>query len=373
MLLTGGDPSDAVVSTLVSGLRRSDGLDTCYGRLPWPSYGRVADCADILRRFAADRITGAFDPLMDALGRSEGFAALRVIAALFRIVFPDGPAPDPLTVSQRRLLEKLLGDEALFSFPIHEILEPHGLPVDVAALARRAGSEHALDPVGRQVGVARLLRQQMGQPGRSLQELDSIHPPPADARWWLERGRVLACLGTEGALEAFDHAIALEPGDGDAHFERAGWLINARQAQAALASAAEANAHMPEEPAAARNHALALKLLGRPAERLAILEAAVARVRDSADLWEALAFARASTADLAGAVAALDECVCSDADHATGYYNRACYRVRVGLHGQACEDVESAADRDPALVPKMAADSDLEPIRTRPAVARLLS
>lgn len=171
--------------------------------------------------------------------------------------------------------------------------------------------------------------------------------PGATAAWHV-LGVARLTLGlTAQALDALDHALALDPVRAGVLSARAAALVALERFDDGLAACAVALAADPNNPMVLNAQGVALRRLGRPAEALAAYDAALAL---SAGFVDALCNRGGALSDLGRfdqALAAHDQACAAAPSHPQALANRAALLMLLGRPVEAALDLERVVALDP--------------------------
>jgi tetratricopeptide (TPR) repeat protein len=144
------------------------------------------------------------------------------------------------------------------------------------------------------------------------------------------------------ALEAYDVALGLNPGDYRILVNRGVSLLALGRSTDALADFDEAIGHAPDEPIAHSNRAAALGELGRPEEALAALDAAFANGADMPETHVNRATVLKALERHDDALEAVNTVLESEPDHAAALSVRGSIFADIGLYTDALRDLDAS-------------------------------
>jgi tetratricopeptide (TPR) repeat protein len=191
--------------------------------------------------------------------------------------------------------------------------------------------------------------------------------PEAD-RAWFGKGNVLFDLQQwEGAIAAYDKALALKAGDDQIWFNRGLALSQMQRWDLALDSYGQALAIKPDKVEALDGQGIALKGLGRYQEAVASYDRAVELNPEYALGWYNRSLALAVIGDLVGAVESCQRSLQIDPTNTSAWYNSACAYALLGKEEKALRSLSEAVKLNPDKYKPMASqDRDFQDVRKHP-------
>ncbi|WP_165191134.1 tetratricopeptide repeat protein [Caulobacter soli] len=190
---------------------------------------------------------------------------------------------------------------------------------------------------------------QAGRPAEAAMLCERLvgDDPAAIAAWHVLGVSRLALGLTVQALDALDHALALDPARAGVLSARAAALVALERLEDGLAACDIALAVDPDNPVVLNAQGVALRRLGRPAEALAAYDRALAL---SPGFVDALCNRGGALADLGRfdqALAAHDKACAAAPDHAQALANRAALLMLLGRPIEAARDLERVVALNP--------------------------
>ena len=161
--------------------------------------------------------------------------------------------------------------------------------------------------------------------------------------WRKEAARLEAAGDRAAALEAYEAALVLTPGDVDTLCDLARLALDMGMADHALALWTEVTARDAGRPEAADGRARALAALGRDGEAVEILRQAILADPHEARLWNSLGVLLNDRGDGTAALAFFNEAIRLDPGFAAALYNRGDVRFDLGELAHAEADFNAAA------------------------------
>ena len=394
-----GEPPDAAVATLIAAIHDPDGVPG-YDELPCGERDLAGDIGYVLRSLPPALGRRAVPALCAALRRAEDFGTMGLVEALLAFTFGEPPArggdreydddddvledmsdapaaapidPAALSPEQRQALTAMAETHELWTIGnLFFVLRSHGIPTRREELAALLGLEIVRDEAAELAAQARFHRVHMHDPGEAVGLLRrAVELAPGDASLWHQLAQALHGADDDAEAQlAVDRALALDPGNGAAHFERG--LICVHTDPAAAADAFARAAALGHQPLQARtNQSTCLAMIGRRDEALRLLEDLTREHPDFAEGWYSLGLARVKLGHHEASIAALDRATALDPDHANAHYARACAHALAGAPEPALADVARAIAIDPTLRAAIRDDVDFASLVDTPQFQQL--
>jgi tetratricopeptide (TPR) repeat protein len=241
------------------------------------------------------------------------------------------------------LLETLLllgkGDEAFHQQNFSAAAERYGQALSIAHThSLKELVPRALTLVGAALGMG-------GEAPAALESFDeALALDPVNAQAWYNRGVALDDLARyQEALESYDKALALDPKDALAWNNRGIALGNLGRYQDALESYDKAVALDPKDALAWSNRGIALDNLGRCEDALESYDKALALDPKDAGTWNNRGTALGNLGRYQEALESCDKALALDPKDALAWYNRAISLGNLGQEREARESLRKAA------------------------------
>lgn len=189
-----------------------------------------------------------------------------------------------------------------------------------------------------------------------------------------EQGNLFAASTEwEAAIAAYDAAIAIQPDDHQALYNKGNALVNLDRYEEAIAAFDAAIAIQPDKHQALYNKGFALVNLGRYEEAIAAFDAAIAIQPDNHESLHNKGVALVNLGRYEEAIAAYDAALAIQPDDHDPFYNKACAYALQGAVEPALENLERAIHLSPDEYCEMAkTDTDFDSIRADPRFQALL-